>query len=141
MQSDAGGGARGPGKPRLAMPGGPAPGGLFPLHRLANIYCPSGACRDLDSWPMTYPQEGWWQLDQAFETTVPVNLFAFSSRGVGVLLRADLPLHPGAQGLLLTPAHGAGVSRRPVQLCWHRPHPQDPDRQCAGLRFAGSDQP
>jgi hypothetical protein len=85
---------------------------------------------------MNHPQEGWLQLDQADRAVRPVELFAFSSQGVGVILMADVPLKQGARGLLMTPAHGAGLGQRLVRVCWFRPHPNDPERQCAGLRFA-----
>lgn len=110
-------------------------GGMFPLHRLPNICCSTGACREVTYWPMDCPQEGWLQLDPAAHQAVPVDLFAFSSRGVGVILPADVPLRQGARAQLLTQAHGAGLQHRAVRCCWQRPHPQDPQRQCAGLRF------
>jgi hypothetical protein len=108
---------------------------MFPLHRLPNICCSSGACRDVEYWPMGLPQEGWLQLDLPSGEATPVELFAFSNQGVGLILMADVPLQQGARALLMTQAHGAGLSHRPVQLCWHRPHPQDPQRQLAGFRF------
>lgn len=110
-------------------------GGIFPLHRLPNICCSSGACHEVEYWPVGLPQEGWLRLDPASSEAIPVELFAFSNQGVGVILMADVPLQQGAQALLMTQAHGAGLSHRPVSLCWHRPHPQDPQRQVAGLRF------
>ncbi|MFY8147706.1 MAG: hypothetical protein ACOVNL_00630 [Prochlorococcaceae cyanobacterium] len=88
---------------------------------------------------MGHPQEGWLQLDPANSEATPVELFAFSNQGVGVILRADVPLHQEASALLMMQAHGAGLSHRPVRLCWHRPHPQDPQRQVAGLRFECND--
>jgi hypothetical protein len=88
---------------------------------------------------MGYPQEGWLQLDPADNAATPVDLFAFSSQGVGVVLMAEVPLQQGARVLLMTKAHGAGLRHRPVRLCWHRPHPQDPLRQVAGLRFESQD--
>jgi hypothetical protein len=134
-------GHRHQGRPRPG-PGQAHPSeGMVPLHRLSNICCSSGACSDVDYWPMDYPQEGWLQLDVALSAAVPVNLSAFSSRGVGIILKADVALQQGAKGMLLTQAHGAGLSHRPVRCCWHRPHPQDPDRQCAGLRFEPHDNP
>ncbi len=84
---------------------------------------------------MGLPQEGWLQLDLTNREATPVELFAFSNQGVGVILMSDVPLQQGASALLLMQAHGAGLSHRPVRLCWHRPHPQDPQRQVAGLRF------
>jgi hypothetical protein len=84
---------------------------------------------------MGHPQEGWLQLDLGNCEATPVELFAFSNQGVGVILMADVLLQQGANALLLMQAHGAGLSHRPVRLCWHRPHPQDPQRQVAGLRF------
>lgn len=113
--------------------------GMFPLHRLPNICCSSGACRDVEYWPMGHPQGGWLQLDLADREATPVELFAFSNQGVGVILMADVPLQQGASALLMMQAHGAGVSHRPVRLCWHRPHPQDLQRQVAGLRFESDD--
>lgn len=115
--------------------------GVFPLHRLPNICCSTGACREVDYWPMGVPQDGWLQLDQDPEAAAPVDLVAFSNRGVTVVLSASVPLQQGAAGQLLTQAHGAGVSHRLVRCCWHRPHPQDLDRQLAGLRFAVHEQP
>lgn len=88
---------------------------------------------------MGHPQEGWLQLDLANREATPVELFAFSNQGVGVFLMAHVPLQQGASALLLLQAHGAGLSHRPVRLCWHRPHPQDPERQLAGLRFESND--
>ena len=90
---------------------------------------------------MRYPQEGWLQLDLQPDAAMPVDLFAFSSMGVGVVLSAALTLQPGVRGVLVTQAHGAGLSHRAVRCCWHRPHQQDPTLQCAGLRFAGHDEP
>jgi hypothetical protein len=114
--------------------------GVFPLHRLPNICCSSGACREVESWPMGVLQDGWLQLDQHPQAEVPVDLIAFSTRGVTVALKAAVPLQPEAPGQLLTQAHGAGLSHRSVRICWHRPHPQDPERQLAGLRFAADAQ-
>ena len=84
---------------------------------------------------MGCPQEGWLQLDQDPEAAAPVDLVAFSSRGVTVALSAAVALQQGASAVLLTQAHGAGLSHRLVHCCWQRPHPQDPERQLAGLRF------
>jgi hypothetical protein len=112
---------------------------MFPLHKLPNICCSSGACHDVPYWPMGHPQEGWLQLDLANREATPVELFAFSKQGVGVILMADVPLKQDARALLITQAHGAGLNHRPVRLCWHRPHPQDPQRQVAGLRFASDE--
>jgi hypothetical protein len=81
-------------------------------------------------------QDGWLQLDQDPDAAAPVGLVAFSSKGVTVALSSAAPLQQGAGGQLITQAHGAGLSHRLVHCCWHRPHPQDPDRQLAGLRFA-----
>jgi hypothetical protein len=120
--------------PPALRPGLPQ-AGMFPLHRLSNICCSSGACREVEYWPMGHPQEGWLQLDAAVSAALPLDLFAFSSRGVGVILQADMPLPQGARGLLIMQAHGAGLNQRPVRCCWLRPHPQDPEWQCAGLRF------
>jgi hypothetical protein len=88
---------------------------------------------------MGHPQEGWLQLDLAGCEARPVELFAFSNQGVGVILMADVPLQQGASALLLMQAHGAGLSHRSVRLCWYRLHPQDPQRQIAGLRFEPND--
>jgi hypothetical protein len=136
LRLDGGGSA-----PRPA-PGLPdVKGGMFPLHRLPNICCSTGDCREVDYWPMGYPQEGWLQLDPVDKAAAPVDLIAFSSLCVAVILLAETPLQQGARALLLTQAHGAGIRHRPVRCCWHRPHPQDPQRQCAGLRFASNNQP
>jgi hypothetical protein len=88
---------------------------------------------------MGHPQEGWLQLDLANREAKPVELFAFSNQGVGVILMADVPLQQGTSAVLMMQAHGAGLRHRPVRLCWHRPHPQDPQRQVAGLRFERND--
>ena len=88
---------------------------------------------------MGLPQEGWLQLDLASGEATPVELFAFSNQGVGVILMADVPLRQGTSAVLMMQAHGAGLHHRPVRLCWHRPHPQDPQRQVAGLRFERND--
>jgi hypothetical protein len=121
--------------PRPASPNRVSSGGMFPLHRLPSICCSSGACREVEYWPMAAPQEGWLQLEDSGDAATAVDLFAFSSRGVGVILSADISLRQGERGLLLLQAHGAGVSNRPVRCCWSRAHPQDPALQCAGLRF------
>jgi hypothetical protein len=115
--------------------------GLFPLHRLSSICCSTGACRDVNYWPMGYPQDGWLQLDQDPDAAMPLELIAFSSRGVSVVLSAVITLPQGARGQLITQAHGAGLSHRPVRCCWRRAHPRDPSLQCAGLRFEGRNQP
>ena len=116
------------------------PGRMLPLHKMPNICCTTGACREVEYWPMGFPQEGWLQLEQTGSEAAPVDLFAFSCRGVGIILTADVPLHQGARGVLMTQAHGAGLSHRTVRCCWCRPHPQDPQRQCAGLRFESNEQ-
>jgi len=90
---------------------------------------------------MGVPQEGWLQLDQHPDAAAAVELLAFSHRGVTVALSAAVPLQQGAAGELLTQAHGAGLRHRLVRCCWQRPHPQDPDRQLAGLRFVVEVQP
>ncbi|MFM7639956.1 MAG: hypothetical protein ACKO45_00120 [Cyanobium sp.] len=90
---------------------------------------------------MEVPQDGLLQLDQDPDAPVPVDLIAFSTNGVTVSLTAAVPLKPEVAGQLLTQAHGAGLSHRPVRCCWHRPHPQDSDRQLAGLRFAVHEPP
>jgi hypothetical protein len=115
--------------------------GVFPLHRLSSICCSTGACREVEYWPMGCPQEGWLQLDRNPETAAPVDLVAFSSRGVTVALSTAVSLQQGTDGQLITQAHGAGLSQRLVRCCWQRPHPQDPERQLAGLRFAVQGQP
>lgn len=114
---------------------------VFPLHRLPNICCSTGACREVDYWPMGVQQDGWLQLDRDPEAAAPVELVAFSNKGVTVALSAAVPLQQEAVGELLTQAHGAGLSHRFVRCCWHRPHPQDPRRQLAGLRFFFHQQP
>ncbi len=57
------------------------------------------------------------------------------------VLAADVPFRPGDRALLLTQAHGAGISHRPVRCCWQHLHPSDPRLQCLGLRFEGKDDP
>ena len=130
----------GNGMPRSAQMEADVPDGMFPLHRLSNVCCSTGACSGVDYWPMAYAQDAWLQLDAGVDAAVPVHLVAFSRMGVGAILNADIPLEQGACGLLMTPAHGAGLSRRRVRCCWHRPHPQDSERQCAGLRFDSNEQ-
>ena len=115
-------------------------GGMYPLHRLHNICCSTGLCREASYWPMAVPQDGWLQLDQDPGAAVPLVLAAFSDRGVTVVLSADVGLQPNAPGQLLTQAHGAGLRHRPVRCCWHRPHPLTSEWQLAGLRFAGDEQ-
>lgn len=116
-------------------------GGMFPLHRLPNICCSSGACCDVEFWPMGCPQAGWLQLDTADHVMTPVDLFAFSGQCLGVSLIGDVPLQLGSPALLMLQAHGAGLRHRPVRLCWHRPHPRNLQQQCVGLRFEPIDQP
>lgn len=115
-------------------------GGMYPLHRLHNICCSTGLCREASYWPMAVPQDGWLQLDQDPGAAAPLVLAAFSDRGVTVVLSADVGLQPNAPGQLLTQAHGAGLRHRPVRCCWHRPHPLTSEWQLAGLRFAGDEQ-
>ena len=115
--------------------------GMFPLHRLPNICCSSGLCREASYWPMGLPQDGWLLLDQNPCAEVPLALVALSDRGVTVVLSADVGLQPNAPGQLLTQAHGAGLRHRPVRCCWHRPHPLKSEWQLAGLRFAADEQP
>lgn len=115
--------------------------GVFPLHRLPSICCSTGACRDVTYWPMAGPQDGWLQLGQDPHSAEPVELVGFSNRGVTVVLPAAMPLQQGLMGVLSTQAHGAGLSHRLVRCCWHRSHPQDHDRQLAGLRFVVNEQP
>jgi hypothetical protein len=99
----------------------PAPGegklheGMVPLHRLSTIYCSTGACREVEGWPMDAPQEGWLQLDPLAQAGVPVELFSFSSRGVGIILPAEVPLEQGAHALRLAspPPPGSGPA-----ACW-----------------------
>jgi hypothetical protein len=84
---------------------------------------------------MAAPQDGWLQLEETGDAPIAVDLFAFSRRGVGVILTAEAGLQQGECALLLLQAHGGGVSHRPVRCCWHRAHPNDPGLQCAGLTF------
>lgn len=60
---------------------------IFPLHRLSNVCCSTGACREVDYWPMEYAQQGLLQLDQSPGAEVPVDLIAFSIKGASVILR------------------------------------------------------
>jgi hypothetical protein len=55
---------------------------------------------------------------------MPVDLFAFSTKGVGIILRVHVALQQEAHGGGLAPAHR-----------------HDPGRQSAGLRFDSIDQP
>ena len=123
---------------RLTPPAHPPE--LLALHRLPSISCTSGDCRTIPYWPVDYPQEGLLQLDHAGDAA-PVKLFAFSSRGIGVVSRADVPIEPGTDALLITQAHGAGCQYRKVQCCWLHSHPQDALLQCIGLRFVPDSQP
>lgn len=116
-------------------------GGMFPLHRLPNICCSTGLCREASYWPMGLPQDGWLLLDQDAGAAVPLELVAFSDKGVTVVLSAGIGLQPNAPGQLLTQAHGAGLGHRLVRCCWHRPHPLRSEWQLAGLRFAADEQP
>lgn len=120
-----------------AVPAGP----MFPLHRLSSICCSTGLCCEASYWPMGVPQDGWLQLDQDSGAAVPLELVAFSDRGVTVILPADVGLQSNAPGQLLTQAHGAGLRHRSVRCCWHRPHPLKSEWQLAGLRFAADEQP
>jgi hypothetical protein len=113
----------------------------FPLRRLPNLCCPSGACRDVEYRSMEYGQQAWLQLDSDDASAEPGEFFAFSSRGVALFLAADVPFRPGDRALLLTQAHGAGISHRPVRCCWQRLHPSDPRLRCLGLRFEGKEAP
>lgn len=108
--------------------------GAHKLQDLPNRCCTTGICRSIQYWPVDYAQEGLLRLEGAAEA-VPVQLFAFSSRGVGVVSRADCPIQLGAEATLITQAHGAGCSYRKVRCCWSRPHPQDEQQLCIGLRF------
>jgi len=128
-------------RPRPESPRVTPSEGSFPLHRLPNICCSSGACREVQHWPMECPQDGWLQLGQDPDDAAPVDLVAFSNRGVTVALSAGTLLRQGATAELLTHAHGAGLSHRQVHCCWQRPHPQEPERQLAGLRFVDSAEP
>lgn len=112
-----------------------ARGETVPLHELAHVCCSTGACRSVPYWPVDYLQEGLLQLDGAPDTDIPVELIGFSSRGVSVTMSAGQPIRQGAQGVLITQAHGAGCSYHRVACCWHRPDPQRHHLQCVGLRF------
>jgi hypothetical protein len=114
---------------------------MFPLHRLANICCSTGACREVEFWPMAAPQDGWLQLGPDPDAAEPVDLIAFSGMCVSVVLSADLPLQQGVWARLMTQAHGAGLKHCPVRCCWHRSHPQDSSLQCTGLRFDDEEKP
>jgi hypothetical protein len=114
---------------------GVARGKTVPLHELAHACCSTGACRSVPYWPVDYPQEGLLQLDGAADTDIPVELIGFSSRGVSVMMGSGQAIRQGAQGVLITQAHGAGCSYHRVACCWHRRDPQHHQRQCVGLRF------
>jgi hypothetical protein len=62
-----------------------------PLHLLPHLCCCSGACRATPTWPMDHPPDGWLQLEGRAESTTPVDLFSFSSSGVGVVISASYP--------------------------------------------------
>jgi hypothetical protein len=116
-------------------------GALFkPLHELPSVCCSSGGCRAMPSWPMNTAQEGWLELDGVQQEAAQVALVSFNGRGFGVVLRAGYPVHQGMHGMLTTPMHGGGCNHRPVFCCWQRPHPQDRQLQCVGLRFDFGDE-
>lgn len=110
-------------------------GTTVPLDELAHRCCSTGACRSEPYWPVDYPQEGLLQLDGETGSDIPVDLFAFSSRGVSVVMGAEHLIRQGAQGVLITQAHGAGCSYHRVACCWHRRDPEHHHRQFVGLRF------
>jgi hypothetical protein len=47
---------------------------MFPLHRLANIFCSTGACREVEFWLMAALQDGWLQLGPDPDAAEPVDL-------------------------------------------------------------------
>lgn len=102
---------------------------------MAHVCCSTGACRSVPYWPVEAAQDGWLQLDHQQGSEVPVDLIAFSSRGVSVTMDATQSIRQGSGGILITQAHGAGCRYQRVVCCWHRLHPHDPQRQCVGLRF------
>ena len=110
-------------------------GKTVPPHELAHRCCSTGACRTEPYWPVEYPQDGLLQIDGETGTDIPVNLIAFSGRGVSVVMGAEHPIRQGVQGVLITQAHGAGCSYHRVACCWHRRDPQHHHRQFVGLRF------
>lgn len=130
---------------RQKPPSSPGPAvpaaGMFPLHRLANIFCSTGACHEVEFWKMAVAKDGWLQLGPDPDAAEPVDLIAFSSMCVSVALSADVPLQQGACARLMTHAHGAGLKHCPVRCCWHRSHPQDSSLQCTGLRFDYEEMP
>jgi hypothetical protein len=89
---------------------------------------------------MAIPQEGWLALDAVRQEAIQVDLVSSNSRGVGVVMAASYPAQPGMHGMLITPMHGGGCNHRPVFCCWQRPHPQDRQLQCVGLRFDFGDE-
>ncbi len=105
-----------------------------PLKDLPNFCCSTGECRSVEYWSVDYEQEGLLKIGDDIEPT-PVQLFTFSSHGLGVVAHADFPIQEGSEALLITQAHGAGCSYRRVRCCWHHPHPHDAELQCIGLRF------
>lgn len=115
------------------------PGGVkaVPLHGMANACCSSGACHSANYWPIDYPQDGLLQLERTGIEVIPVDLFAFTSRGVSVSMSSQHLIDQGDQGTLITQAHGAGCRYQRVICCWHRLHPHDSHKQCAGLRLVG----
>jgi hypothetical protein len=104
------------------------------LKDLPNQCCSTGDCRSQEYWSVDCAQDALLKMEQDDEPR-PVQLFTFSSRGVGIITGADLRIEQGAEAELITQAHGAGCSYRKVRCCWHRPHPQNKDLQCIGLRF------
>ena len=102
---------------------------------MANTCCSSGTCQSVQYWPVDYPQDGLLQLEGTGIEAIPVDLFAFSSRGVSVAMSCLHQIHQGDHGMLITQAHGAGCRYQRVICCWQRLHPQDALQQFAGLRL------
>lgn len=122
-------------KPVLAQAQLTSGGKTAPLHEMANACCSSGACHSAQYWPVDYPQDGLLQFEGTGIEAIPVDLFAFSSRGVSVALSSQHQINQGDHAILITQAHGAGCSYQSVICCWHRLHPNDPRQQCAGLHL------
>jgi hypothetical protein len=86
-------------------------------------------------WRYDWHQEGWLQVHDTPESTIPVILVDFSAGGVGVVLHGSHNVHPGQSGQLMTQAHGGGCSVRPVRCRSIRTHPLEERLRYLGLSF------
>jgi hypothetical protein len=100
--------------------------------RHANVHLDQ---RSSDRWHVDWPLEGFLQLDDDPGQTIQVTLVDFSGAGLAVVLTAEVALHPGQTGQLITQSHGSGCRHRLVRCTWRRPHQVDPQLQSAGFSF------